>query len=132
MKRRDLLRAGGIGAVGLLAGCSGLGSSGGCGPGEDRISALLNVVASRPTGTARDGGPRQARVRRIEGRVESVTDDGVVVSDGTGTAQLTAFSGEFGREVESGDCVSAVGVPVATEDPDVDVGFLVTGGTEGA
>lgn len=130
MNRRDLLRAGGIGAVGLLAGCSGLGGEGGCGPGEDRISALLDVVASRPT--TRDGGPRQESVRRIEGRVESVEAEGVVVSDGTGTAQLTAFGGEFGRDVEQGDCVSAVGVPVATEQPDVDVGFLVTGGADDA
>ena len=127
MKRRDLLRAGTLGAAAGLAGCGLQAGNGGCGPGEDRISALLDVVVSRP-GTARDGGVRQAAVRRIEGRVESVAEERVVVSDGTGTAGLTAFGGEFGRAVERGDCVSAVGVPVATEQPDVDVGFLVTGG----
>lgn len=118
--RRDLL--GTIGAAGLtttVAGCSSL-LGGSCGPGEDTIEELA---------TAEDEGENDSSddtLDRITGEIQSISDDEIVLDDGTGTARLTTLGGGFEvQNVGAGDCAWATGVGAPTDDEEVDVLFLV-------
>jgi hypothetical protein len=124
MKRRTLL--GDLGAAGAavsLAGCSLLG---GCGPGDDEIGDLADRVRSETPTPEPDSTATEEAVR-VKGSIQSVSEEAVVIDDGTGTAKLLALGGFYVRNVEEGDCARATGYPTEPEDDaDVDVTILIT------
>jgi hypothetical protein len=124
MKRRALLRdLGAAGAAVSLAGCSLLG---GCGPGDDEIGDLAAQVRTETPTPPVDSTATEGEVR-VKGSVRSVSEEAVVIDDGTGTAKLLSRDGFYARNAEEGDCARATGLPIEPEaDADVDVTILVT------
>jgi hypothetical protein len=132
MDRRDVLKAAGATtATATLAGCSSIPLLGPCGPGESEIGQIAQQAGSSGDGGGGGGGTTDSddSLSSIKGSIQSMSEDSVVIDDGTGTAQLTTLTGGgfVSQNVGEGDCVVAEGVGIEPQDgTDADVTFIVT------
>lgn len=103
MKRRTVLAS--VGLVASTSGCMGLLDTK-CEPGEDELGGLANAV---------DLGEEPGAVS-VRGTVVKFVSLGMVIHDGTGTAELSPpFGKKFDREwFDRGDCIKATGTVSAS------------------
>lgn len=130
MKRRQALKVmGAAGATASVAGCSGI-LGGGCGPGEDEIGELAEIVnrTGTPPEEAESTSTGTSELPSVEGKIQSIGDNEIIIDDGTGTAKLTTLDGSGFQttNVGEGDCAQATGFPLPPEDDaDYDIRFIV-------